>query len=539
MAILSSSGTATSTYFPVSSPFEYSGTGAHPLAKWLHQGAAYGEIYRRQVWANICVNKLVGLATPLPRKVYRRAPKGRVAAPESPLGRLMASPSSVMDANKFWGWFWLMYHTHGRAVARKVRDAGGRPVEFEAIHPTRFRYGPPKGDPYGRAGYWFVADLQTMEEVRVDRREYIVLDRMDPDNALVGMSPFEPLRQTLQNDYLARCASDSLWKNGGKPGFVLTHPSRFNNPRTSEALATQFQAKHGGVENWGKPLVLQEGMQALPLEVKGKELQYIETRELGMTETIAEFDIPPHAVGDLRHATFSNVTEENRSLYRQTMPPHLTAFESMIEFDLRDGRFGEDREPDFGSDFYFEHLMDGVLRGAFEERVAALSQGVSNGLYTLAEARDMDNRPFIEGSDQLFVNGALVPLGGEGGDKSSPRELAEIAQKLYLGTERRVLFSQDEARNILNEAGAGLTGPAPTTENPADPGTAVALARDEFDTVMGRLGRITSLDQIDGRLTEGLSGPAEGAVQGAVAIARYGHLEVAELREIVKRIGRQ
>ena len=41
------------------------------------------------------------------------------------------------------------------------------------------------------------------------------------------------------------------------------------------------------------------------------------------------------------------------------------------------------------------------------------------------------------------------------------REIAEIIQKIYLGVVNGVI-SAEEARRIINEAGAGLTGAPPT-----------------------------------------------------------------------------
>lgn len=523
--------------------FAHSGGGSHPLAKYLAQGHAYDTIYEKQLWPSVAVNKLTGLQILLPGKTYRRLPMGREDGRMSPFGRLMARPSTTLNPLHFWGWFIGMHWVHGRAFARKRRDRIGRPFELELIHPTRMRYGPRNGGhvspgaglEQGPNRWWFCHNDGT--ESPIDRREFIYWPRFNPHNPQLGLSPMEPLRDTLANEAGARTANLAQWHNGGRPSFVLTHPKVFNNPKVTKNLASQFEERHGGVEQWGRPLVLQEGMEAVPL-TSDLDLQYIETRKLNREEVAAAYDIPPPAIHILDQATFSNITEQMRMLYRQTMAPPLNTFEAMIDFDLRDGSFGQG-PPDFGEAFYFEWLVDGVQRGSFEARTEAYAKAIGSGQMTPAEVRDLENRPFIEGSDQLFVNGsnkALVADAVAAAGKD-PKQLAEIVQKLYLGTPEKLVISTEEARGILRDAGANLSGQAPTLNAGPSPAPAVASSGD-WSTVMGRLSRPQSIDDIDvDHLIDGLGEAAANAVRGAYDIAVYGECSVGELRQIIKEIG--
>jgi hypothetical protein len=112
----------------------------------------------------------------------------------------------------------------------------------------------------------------------------------------------------------------------------------------------------------------------------------------------------------LDRATFSNITEQMRSMYRDTMAPRLRFIESTLEMELRDGRMGEQVEPDFSEGVYAEFLMDEVLRGDFEVRVPAIAQAIQTGQLTPNEGRRIENRPPVEGGDVLLVNGALLPV---------------------------------------------------------------------------------------------------------------------------------
>jgi hypothetical protein len=69
--------------------------------------------------------------------------------------------------------------------------------------------------------------------------------------------------------------------------------------------------------------------------------------------------------------------------------------------------------PDFDprGDLYAEFLMDEVLRGSFEERVAAYKDMFNIGGMTPAEIRRAENRPRLgPETDALYVNAATVAL---------------------------------------------------------------------------------------------------------------------------------
>lgn len=420
----------------------------------------------------------------------------------------MAKPSSVLNPYEFWRWFTLCYHIHGRAFALKGRDAGQRPIELALIHPSRMRYGPKDGGwaappvgglESGGNAWWF--SRKDGSEFTVDRRSFIYWHQSGSSSPIGGLSQLEPLRETLELEAAARLSTRALYQRGGKHSIILKTPKNFGNGTSLvlKRLADQYEARHGGAANWGRPLILEDGMEAQPLDQSPKDMEYVLARQLNRSETAAGFDIPPPAIGQLEHATFANVTEQNRMLYRTTMPPHLQSFEAMIDFDLRDGSFG-DGPPDFGEAFYFEWLVDGVLRGSPEERAQSNAQAIQTAQMTPAEARELENRPFIQGSDRLFINTAMAPL---------DQPLAELPPPAPSADQALALAELHRA--------ADATTP---------------LTQAERSAVMGRLGRLQSLDDIDDRLTAGLSPEAATAVLACVDQADT----VAQLRDLIKRI---
>lgn len=425
----------------------------------LLAGLSYGEIYTRQLWVATLVNKRAKAAARLPLKVYERTAGGRDDATSSPYGQLLARPNAVQDPFFFWLWTASTRDVYGEAFWGKVRDRGGRPVELVLLHPTSM-YSTLKEDT-GKVE-WTYDDGRVRFE-NIPRRDLVHFKAYHPMSTIRGLSPLEPLRATLENEEGARRANSAMWKHGGRPSAVLKHPKSLSAP-AAKRLAGNWSDVNSGVDNWAKTVLLEEGLDVSFVPLNVEELQYIEARKVNREEACAIYDVPPPVVHILDRATFSNITEQMRSMYRDTMAPLLKEFESTLEFDLRDGRFGATGDPDFGPVFYAEFLMDEVLRGDFEDRVNAYQAGINSGWLMPAEVREMENRPFVDGSDVLLINSTLVPIGS--------------------------------------------TDPNLDGEAPGGPSVA-SLSVQAVRTVMGRLSRTKSLTDVDlGTLTAGLNGSA-------------------------------
>ena len=80
----------------------------------------------------------------------------------------------------------------------------------------------------------------------------------------------------------------------------------------------------------------------------------------------------------------------------------------------------------------------------WSDRYAAYQVGLGAGFLDVNEVRALEDMP---------------PLDSAAGSGMDARSIAEALQKIYLAVGKVV--SADEAREILNRDGAGLTGPAP------------------------------------------------------------------------------
>jgi HK97 family phage portal protein len=353
--------------------------------------SAYAGIYERQLWVYVVVNKLAKATARLPFIVYERDELNRPRADDHPLAELVRNPHPGLS------WFDLMLWTsstwdiYGDTFWLKQRNPAGRVIAVAPLHPAYVVYD-------AKSNRWSFDNGSTKLDGIRDR-DLVRFRSFAPTDATRGMSPLEPLRATLENEWSARTATSSFWQRGARPGLALEHPGTLSDG-AQDRLKRQFDADHAGADKTGVTTVLEEGMKAAKLDLTAEEAQYIETRKLNREEVCAAYDIPPPVVHILDHATFSNITEQMRSMYRDTMAPRLKAIEAAVEVDLRMAEWPQD-------DVYAEFLMDEVLRGDFETRQTALQQASH---MTIAEKRRIENLPFIDGTDRIFLNTATMPL---------------------------------------------------------------------------------------------------------------------------------
>jgi HK97 family phage portal protein len=436
--------------------------------------SAYAGIYRKQLWVYVVVSKLAKGAARLPLPVYERNELDRPRLDDHPMARLLRNPNPGLSGFDLWKWTSATFDIYGDTFWYKERK-NGTVVGLYPLHPSSMTYRPEKGN-------WRF-DNGSLVLDSIPDSDLVTFRDFDPESTTRGMSPLEPLRSTLENEWNARTATSSFWQRGARPGMALTHPGNLSEA-AQERLKAQMDGVAAGASKTGVTVVLEEGMEPKPMTLTAEEAQYIETRKLNREEVCAAYDVPPPVVHILDRATFSNITEQMRSMYRDTMAPRLKGFEAAIELDLRQAEWP-------GDDIYAEFLMDEVLRGDFETRQDALNKASH---MTIAEKRKVENLPFIEGTDRIFLNTATMPL-----DAIDAQSAALVAQAEQAGDE-------EQLAEVIP----------------------LSVAR----SVMGRLSWQRNLDQVDTHsLTEGVAPKHADTVQRAITAEAKRGGTVADLRK--------
>jgi HK97 family phage portal protein len=464
----------------LSNPMYFGGFGMQLSGMW----AAYAEIYRTQPWVFTLVRKLAASESRLPLKVYGKNGTSREEKPDSAYAQLLRRPNPKLGGKALMRWTRSTRELYGEAIWFKLRDENGQVRELHPIHPTNVIVR--RNDSTGVLEYIYTrgTSLAPLLPPFPDS-DVVHFKDYNPQTLTRGLSPCEPLRLTLLNEDAARRSDAAMWQNGARPAVVLSHPKSLGKDGL-ERLKAQWEQVNKGVDKWHGTAVLEEGMTPHVLQVSPDDMQYVQGRQLNREECCGVYDVPPPVVHILDRATFSNITEQMRSMYRDTMAPRLNDDEDVLATQLAPDFVKFDRD----ATQYAEFNLDEVLRGSYEVRVAANAQAIATGQMTANEARRTENRPDVDGGDQLLVNAALIPL--------------EVVKQ-------------------VSEPTGSVVEPAPQKVK--------SLTAQQGSTISGRLGRVTAVDDIDeDAVLAGIPAKSADLVRGLIRAAKSRGTHVRMLR---------
>ena len=390
----------------------------------------YATIYRTQPNVRTCVEFLARNIAQLGLHVYRRVSEtDRVRERDHPLARVLSQPLPpwakvthyrliehlISDMGIYYNAFWLKQRADGQVIGLLRVPPVYMTVKGGLI-PTAYEM---------RLG----GELTTFapEDV-VHFRGY------NSESAIEGLSPLETLRRVLAEEHAAADYREHFWANAARMGGIIERPREAPDwsPEARERFKAEFKALYTGAENSGETAVLEEGMQWKQVTFNAQESEYLAGRKLTREECARAYHIPLPMVGILDHATFSNIKDQHKSLYQDTLAPWCAMIQEEIDLQLK---------PDFADSagVYVEFNLKEKLRGSFEEQAQSYQSAVGAPWMTRNEARARENLPSMGSEGDELVTPLNVLTGG----MASPRDAAPKADKNR--TETPAIKADDDA----------------------------------------------------------------------------------------------
>ncbi len=182
-----------------------------------------------------------------------------------------------------------------------------------------------------------------------------------------------------------------FFSQSSQPGGVLEHPGVVGEEGIKN-LEKSWQRRNSGLNNAHGVVVLEEGMKYASTVMNSDDAQMIETRKLQLEEMARYLRLPPHKLGIMEHATFSNIEEQSLEFVTDSIQPWLTLIEQRIRKQLLINK----------NRFFAEFLLDTLLRGRATERSEVYSRYVTTGIMAPNEVRVRENMSPIDGLDEPF-----------------------------------------------------------------------------------------------------------------------------------------
>lgn len=353
----------------------------------LYQTAVFG-----------CIRILGETVGSLPLMLYRRRQDGGKdrADNDDRYWLLHNQPNPEMTAMSYREAITVHLNTWGNHYSEKEIDTAGR---IKALWPLNPSCMSPERAPNGELVYRY--KIQSTGEEYVWPREKVLHIPGLGFNGLMGYSPIYMARQAIALAGATEEFGARFFGNNARPSGVLQTP----NPLDDDAydrLKKSWESSHQGLDNSHRIAILEEGVTFEAIGIPPEEAQWLESQKYQDTKIARIYRVPPHMLADLDRATFSNITDQTLSFVKYTITPWLIRIEQCLNSQLLLST--EQRK------LFFEHLVDGLLRGDPKARSDYYKGQFGIGDLSINEIRALENRNPVEGGDQRFVPLNMVPL---------------------------------------------------------------------------------------------------------------------------------
>jgi HK97 family phage portal protein len=371
----------------------------------------------------------------LPLILYERQGRNKFRATDSQYYRLLHDQPNPEHSSMVFrelmighllGW--------GNFFGQPIFDKRGDVQEIWPLRPDRMRVERVNGE---RIYYYQTTDGKP----RIFLNEEILHIPAFGFDGLIGYSRIALARNAIGLSISTEKFGSKFFSNGATPGIIYKHPSQLSD-KAFERLNDSLEKKKG-VEQSHQPIILEEGMGIEKLGIPPDDAQFLETRKFQVSEIARIFRVPPHMIGDVEKSTSwgSGIDSQEQGYVNHTIRPWATRIEQELNLRIL--------PPADRASFFYEHLMDGLLRGDIAVRYQAYIGAITNGIMSRNEVRVRENMNPRKGLDAILMplNMTTVDDGSSANSNGATSSATNALDPLWRDAIGRVL--KRETNDVL------------------------------------------------------------------------------------------
>lgn len=337
-----------------------------------------------------CVRVLSESIGMLPIKLYKRVGDKNVKDYRHPLYRVLAiKPNCFQTASEFWEYMVKSLSLNGNAYSLIVRNGLDQVVELLPIAPNSVSIS--RNDDYSLT--YTVVTLNN-ESFSVKERDILHIKLFNDETCIKGISPITMARTLLDTEGATQQHAKNLFSNGVVSNGVIEIPTLLDE-ESFDLFRNSLLESYTGFRNSNKPLLLEGGAKWNSISMSNADSQFLESRRFNKEEIAGIFRVPPHLIGDLTHATFSNIEHQAMEFVQYSLMPYIVKIEQRIISDL----LNEEEQ----TKYYAKFNADALLRGDLNSRYGAYAIGRNNGWLSVNDVRAKEDMSPIVGGDIYLV----------------------------------------------------------------------------------------------------------------------------------------
>ena len=331
-----------------------------------------------------CVKLISQSIGMLPLNIYKSDGKTRQIATNHPIYPLLkAKPNQDMNTYQFKEAIAAAMCLQGAGYIQKVRSVNGKILELNFLLPQSVG----KQRVNGKISYTYTDYIGTTHHFTNDEVINIPYFSIDGIN---GLSPISVCRESVKLGLTTEKHANLFYENGGKPNGAVEVPTTLTDA-AYDRLKTSFNESYGGSNSY-KTAIFEGGAKWANITMTARDAEFIATRKFQISEIARIFSVPPHLIGDLDKATFSNIEQQNIEFATYTIAPLTTKIEDALNAYLL-------TESELQQGFYFRFDLSALLKGDLKSRFDSYAVARQWGWMSANEIRALEDQNPIEGGD--------------------------------------------------------------------------------------------------------------------------------------------
>ena len=198
------------------------------------------------------------------------------------------------------------------------------------------------------------------------------------DDGITPKGVLQCARESIGTAMATESYAARVFGRGTLNSGVITVPTRLDDD-ASKRMARSFITSAG---DWRLPKVLEQGATFVASDMSPEDFQMLLSRKFSVDDIARWLGLPPHMLGSLDRATFSNIEHQGQEFVTYSLGPWL----SLWEFGINDQLVLNPTR------FFVEFNRDALVRGDIAARWQAHVSAVNAGIVSVDEVRVVENK---------------------------------------------------------------------------------------------------------------------------------------------------
>ena len=345
-----------------------------------------------------CIKVLSDTISTLPVHLYRKEGDARVMVENKLHSLMLDAPNDFQTAQEFWAQQVTNICLRGNSFNYVTRTSSGKVIEIVPLPVDSCTI---NIQAQNRITYTITLGEKGNTKSFIAKPENILHFKNLTLDGVTGLSPIQYNGSLLSNAIESRDHANSVYSNGATPRGVLETEGVLSD-EAFENLKASWGASHGGTSNANKVAILESGLQFKPVSMSPADVQLLESRKYSRSEIAGMFRVPPHMIGDLERATYSNIGHQSLDFYKSAIAPWIAQFESRLNFTL----LGTNSN-------CFRFDVSELIRGDIETEVASYRSLLEMGVLSPNEVRGKLGMNPRDGGDEYVTQSNNLTFGDD------------------------------------------------------------------------------------------------------------------------------